>query len=646
MPIHGSTITPVVSLLIAGLLLAAPSVRLQSSGTHGGLAATIETHDNIRPAGELSGSELRLSLRAGRGEWSPSGEHGPSYETDAFGAGDGPLQVPAPLIRVRQGTTIAVSVRNDLDDPLRVHGLCARDGSACAPLDVPPGEVRDVRFAAAAAGTYHYWGTSTGMPLQFRALDGQLSGALIVDPAEGPGSDDRVLVITEWASLTRSQFMALLPLPDPGPAFLALKPTVFFAVNGRVWPYNERFAYDRGASVRWRVVNLSTEAHPMHLHGFYFEPVSLGNGLRDDAVAANRRQPVVTQLMPPGGTMTMQWTPEREGNWLFHCHTMVHVSPTLYPDGSPREDHGNGHGDHAGAGMQGLVLGVTVRGPRDRRGGTKTPAGALVRRLTMRMDSESRRFGDAPAFGFQLSEGVDVPPPGPVPVPGPPLVLTRGEPVEITLVNRLPEATSIHWHGMELDSYYDGVHGWSGKGRHLSPLVEPGATFVVRFTPPRAGTFMYHTHLHDNRQLTSGLYGAMLVVEPGASFDERVDHVFVIGRGGPAPDAPVVINGDTAPQLVWSAGVRHRIRLINITPGDLVSVGLRTSGGPVNWRPVAKDGAAIPADRSTEAPAAMVFGAGETYDFEYDAPEGRQTLWLEVRKPGGKWLSQGHVIVR
>ena len=108
-----------------------------------------------------------------------------------------------------------------------------------------------------------------------------------------------------------------------------------------------------------------------------------------------------------------------------------------------------------------------------------------------------------------------------VPVPGPTLVLTRGEPVEITLVNRLPEGTAIHWHGMELESYYDGVHGFSGAGQRVTPLIEPGGSFVVRFTPPRTGTFMYHTHMHDPRQLTSGLYGAMLVVEP----DETVRRV-------------------------------------------------------------------------------------------------------------------------
>jgi FtsP/CotA-like multicopper oxidase with cupredoxin domain len=122
-----------------------------------------------------------------------------------------------------------------------------------------------------------------------------------------------------------------------------------------------------------------------------------------------------------------------------------------------------------------------------------------------------------------------------VQIPGPTLALTKGEPVEITLVNQLPEATAIHWHGMELDSFYDGVHGWSGAGTRVTTMIEPGASFVVRFTPPQSGTFMYHTHLHDRVQLTSGLYGAMIVLEPGETLDEGTDHVVVIGRGGPQP---------------------------------------------------------------------------------------------------------------
>ena len=100
-------------------------------------------------------------------------------------------------------------------------------------------------------------------------------------------------------------------------------------------------------------------------------------------------------------------------------------------------------------------------------------------------------------------------------------MLTRDEPVEIALVNQLPEGTAIHWHGMELDSYYDGVHGFGGSGGQVTPMIGPGETFVVKFTPPRAGTFIYHTHLHDDRQLGSGLYGALIVVDPNEDVRSR-----------------------------------------------------------------------------------------------------------------------------
>jgi FtsP/CotA-like multicopper oxidase with cupredoxin domain len=80
---------------------------------------------------------------------------------------------------------------------------------------------------------------------------------------------------------------------------------------------------------------------------------------------------------------------------------------------------------------------------------------------------------------------------------------TAGEPVAITLRNQLPEATAVHWHGIELDSYYDGVPGFSGASGSVTPAIEPGATLTVRFTPTRAGTFIYHTHSHEEPRTTA-----------------------------------------------------------------------------------------------------------------------------------------------
>jgi FtsP/CotA-like multicopper oxidase with cupredoxin domain len=633
-------------MFIPTLLLAASALSVPTP---------IQINDNRTPAGVLANGVLTLELRAADGLWRPEGPDGPALEIEAFGEAGAPLVVPAPLIRVPQGAEIAASVRNDLRVPMQVHGLCERGGASCAPLDVPAGGTRAIRFRSGPAGTYHYWATTTGMPFAFRAVgDTQLAGAFIVDradrsaaAAEG-GGDERIFVITDWTSLSLKQLLNLAKADDPGAMFNAIDPQFTFPINGLVWPFTERLTYRVHQPVRWRVLNLSTQPHTMHLHGFYFEIDSLGDGSKSEAFAAGERQRVVTQLMPPGATMGMTWTPERVGNWLFHCHVRAHVAPDRRL-GVPRGQAGAHAGHHdGGAGMAGMILGITVTGPeQDRSAANRTAA----RKLTLEMRTEANRFGSEPAYAFVLGEAArpardegtsDVR----LPIPGPTLVLRRGEPVEITLVNRLPEATAIHWHGMELESYYDGVHGFSGAGARVTPLIDPGSSFVVRFTPPRTGTFMYHTHLHDDRQLTSGLYGAMLVVGEAETHDEATDHVFVMGRGGPGRDAPAVLNGAHQPQQVWTAGVRHRVRLVNITPNDIFTVTLQTPDGPVVWTPVTKDGAPLPPGRCRPGPARQTIGVGETYDFEYDAPPGRRTLWLEVRTSGGRWMNQARIVVR
>ena len=89
--------------------------------------------------------------------------------------------------------------------------------------------------------------------------------------------------------------------------------------------------------------------------------------------------------------------------------------------------------------------------------------------------------------------------------------------------------------------------------------------------PPRAGTFIYHTHWHDVEQLTSGLYGPLIVLPPGRRFDSETDKVILISRGGPDfARSPLLIDGSAQPAtLRLSVGTRYRFRLINITPEDM-----------------------------------------------------------------------------
>ena len=89
---------------------------------------TIAINDNRRPAGIPASGMLMLSLRAAAGLWRPEGEKGPALEIEAFGEVGSTLTIPAPLIRVPEGTAVAATVRNELARPLRVFGLCERGG--------------------------------------------------------------------------------------------------------------------------------------------------------------------------------------------------------------------------------------------------------------------------------------------------------------------------------------------------------------------------------------------------------------------------------------------------------------------------------------------------------------------------------------
>jgi FtsP/CotA-like multicopper oxidase with cupredoxin domain len=183
------------------------------------------------------------------------------------------------------------------------------------------------------------------------------------------------------------------------------------------------------------------------------------------------------------------------------------------------------------------------------------------------------------------------------------------------VVNRLSEPTTIHWHGLELRSVYDGVAGWSRTGASIAPLIAPGQSFSVRIKPPRAGTFIYHTHMDETEQLAQGMAGPLLVLEPGQVFDPQVDRVFLIG-GQTDGDYPVTINGavDPPPEF-FSVGTKYRLRIVQITRGVPIDIALRRNGSSLRWLPVAKDGADLPAAMREEVAAEIRTNAGETFDF-------------------------------
>jgi manganese oxidase len=592
----------------------------------------IKSNDNTLAAGRLEGGVLTVSLIAAPGVWFPEEKDGPGHQVYAFGDERRGLSTPGPMLRVPTGTEIKVTLANRISGkPLQVHGLHDRPGSATV-LEVPSGETRTVRFRVTSPGTYFYWGSTRGAArIQDRfGAESQLMGALIVDP---PGD-------------VPTDHVYMIGIEDDSGAVPADRRTLSAVINGRSWPHSQISTVTAGDTVRMRWINTSDRTHPIHLHGFYFTVNGRGDIAKDTAYDDASKRLAVTELMLQGQTMSVSWVPERPGNWLMHCHMAAHMSPDLRAHHVAMGGKSNHH-NHTMQAMAGLVIGWRVL-PNTQSVARPSAAETGSRRnLRLLVQSSADRYFEAPGMGFVLQNG---PPPrsDSVEIPGPPIVLTRGEPVQITVVNNLQDATSIHWHGIELESYFDGVSGWSGDQQRTAPHVNPGDSFAVRFTPPRAGTFIYHSHFDEERQLGSGMYGPIIILEPGRRYDPETDRSWILSQAGPtrgARRARVTLNGSRSPVIEMRAKRLHRIRLIHIAATLPLRFSIERDTVPVTWRAVAKDGADLPPAQALVRPARQTIGVGEAYDFEFTADQPGD-LRLVARDLAGRMRVAGVLRVR
>ena len=593
----------------------------------------IEANDNRRPAGTLRNGVLTISLEARTGTWYPEGPNGKALDVAAFSEPGGPLENPGPLIRVPVGTEVRATVRNVLDVPMTLFGFGASRGISDSVI-IAPGASREMRFTAGAPGTYYYVAKTTPVPFTRRGgSDSQLNGAIVVDPA-GAVAPDRIFVISLWARLD------------------SLSPTglgnVTMTINGLSWPHTERLEMTQGDSARYRIVNLSTLDHPMHLHGFYFRLTSKGDGIQDTLYARAQQRLAVTEIISPEQTMTLAWQAARPGDWIFHCHFAGHLSTLVSLDNMSGAMDSSGamrHMSDRPHQMYGLVLGIHVAP----HGPAVAATGAPAHHIRLIVRERPNMYGSAPGYAFVLGGTADDSS-GAMPVPGPTIVLERGQPVAVTIVNQSHDHAAVHWHGIELeDSYADGVPGWSGSADNLLPAIPPGDSLTVHFTPPRAGTFMYHSHFNEFHQIPSGLYGALVVVDSTHPLRADLDRIFMFSDHGPTtnviagPFPKATMNGDTEPPpLDLQAGHHYRLRLINIRGDSPLELSLRHGDSLLTWRAVAKDGADLPAGQATTRLARLFFAPGEIYDFDFTAPaSGTYTLRFgDPATPGPRALTQ------
>ena len=259
--------------------------------------------------------------------------------------------------------------------------------------------------------------------------------------------------------------------------------------------------------------------------------------------------------------------------------------------------------------------GLAVVGACRPQAGVQNPAGPASRLTVeparMALFGERRPATDAYAYNGSA--------------PGPALRIPQGQAFRIRVKNQLQEHTTVHWHGIRLPNAMDGVPGLT------QPPIKPGEGFTYAFTPPDAGTFLYHSHDNSLEQMGRGLAGALIIEEAEApkvdrellwliqdwrldaslqiapDFGNRMEAAMA-GRVGNV----VSINGAAFPSVPVRAGERIRLRIVNAATARIMALAFE------DHRPVivALDGQ--PCDPHEPADGRLRLGPGMRADLMLD----------------------------
>ncbi len=205
-------------------------------------------------------------------------------------------------------------------------------------------------------------------------------------------------------------------------------------------------------------------------------------------------------------------------------------------------------------------------------------------------------------------------------VPGPTIEVIEGDKCRFILHNKLPEPTTIHWHGFEIPIKMDGMPAIS------QPLVMPGETFTYEFTVRQKGTFFYHSHMAMQEMM--GMIG-LFIMHPKKEFQPAVDKDFgiIVQEWALLPNNPIpntlsmefnwlTMNGKAAPAttpMIVKLGDRVRIRFVNLGmdhhPMHLHGHTFYVTG---------TEGGRVPRSAWTPANTVLV-GVAQARDVEFDA---------------------------
>jgi FtsP/CotA-like multicopper oxidase with cupredoxin domain len=441
--------------------------------------------------------------------------------------------VPGPVIRVKQGETVKITLRNELPEPVSIHWHGypvpnAMDGVPGVTQNaVQPGQSFTYEFKATVPGTYWYHSHQDSV----NQLDRGLYGALIVEPKDGPGVDrDYTLVLDEWMSAGIHMSGGNMPAShmsgmdhdhmhmsgsdngkstghgqtnsDHGGHDMNMYD--LFTINGKSGSLVEKLPVRHGEKVRIRLINAGFLTHHIHLHGHEFkitavdgQPLNNPGVLKDNVVA-----------IAPGERYDIEFEANNPGQWFIEDHgdkeAVKGMKAVIAYEGSA------GGADQPNEKAQLAAVDLSSYGQAGKMNFTLDQKYTLE--YTMNLNTENKN-GDT----VYTINGKTFPETEPIKV-------KKGGTVKVRLVNN----SKTDDHPMHLHGHFFQILSKNGKPLKGAPLIKdtlnlkPGEEYVVAFQANNKGDWMFHCH--DLHHASAGMvtelkytdYKTDFVPDPGA----------------------------------------------------------------------------------------------------------------------------------
>ncbi|RDE23463.1 multicopper oxidase family protein [Parageobacillus thermoglucosidasius] len=402
--------------------------------------------------------------------------------------------VPGPQIRVKQGDTVKIRLKNELPEPITIHWHGypvpnSQDGVPGVTMDaIQPGKTFTYEFTATVPGTYWYHSHQESA----KQVDKGLYGTLIVEPKNEEKADrDYTLVLDEWMSDPNEENMQMNGMDHSSmgngngsehqhmnTSSISHDMSMYdiFTINGKSSSAVKPLKVKKGEKVRLRLVNAGYMLHQLHLHGHELKIVAT------DGQPLNDPQPIKDELLniAPGERYDIEFTANNPGEWLLECH-----GDRKGTDGMKvkiQYEGEKGSADKANAAEALPVVDMTSYGKQ--KLGEFTLDQTYDVEYTMNLGTAMGKDG----IVYTIN-GKTYPETAPVHV-------KKGDLVKVKLVNDSP----ADLHPMHLHGHFFQVLSKNGKPMTGSPLIKdtlnlkPGEEYVVAFKADNPGNWMFHCH--------------------------------------------------------------------------------------------------------------------------------------------------------